>query len=160
MREPKTEHLFGVEVSGIPDGAGLRIKSTGPWGVYVSSVDPGRAQRCFCQCLVQFAIGRRLLTAVPGGGAKLAETQIDWDAMLLNGSGQIGVVVFGAAEGRVVRMHGSPIPHSAKEEMRMEWWRSPQGSLVIASDPGDRIDGWIVDAVTADLKAAKAAKLN
>lgn len=146
-------HRLGVKfaVEGIPDCAGLRIKTLEPKGLYVSSEDPEAAKWHFENKVVEYVGACKLLASEKGGGWTLTE-RIDWDAALLAGEAQVAVRTVSAAEARFVRSEGELLLAPPVQMLTVEWFQNSEGAQIcIVRDEGDLIDDWIVKAVLADV---------
>lgn len=146
------ELVVKFSVSGIPDSAGLRIKTTEPTGLYISSRDPAAAQWYLETMIIHLIIKRGLLKPTPGGGWSLVK-KLDWPDITGAGYGEAIVCTVGRAEVQNMQRKGSPVLIPPVQKLTIDWWNNPKRELLcIVRDEGDMIDGWVVSAITDDLK--------
>jgi len=139
-------------VTGIPDTAGLRIRSTNPTGLYISSKNPEAAKWYFETIIFKLITSLSLLPHKEGGGLHLKE-ELDWDAITFLGTGELTICTMSPEETRAEVKTGTPIIMSPVEDLTVNWWKNPQkNEFCIIYDPGDNMDIWLIESVTEDLK--------
>ena len=140
---------IAFEVSGRPESAGLRIKSTKPCGVYVSCADAAEAQGRFEAGIAAFVHRNELLPCPPGGAIGLA-AKIDWDDAIARGGGEAQVTAL-SAEWTTKFMEGAePVAETSSQSI-VEWWEHPENGLIcVCRDSGDYADEWIDTAIMED----------
>ncbi len=142
-------------VTGIPDTAGLRIRLTDKIGIYISSIDPLAAQKCFEILAVEFAVEQKILITEGVAGFKIKEDP-DWNSVIISGQGEIEVIPLNFAVIKEMLINAVPknsILKSPWGELETEWWENPNGGkFCIARDKGGKVDSWLLEEVFKDLK--------
>lgn len=142
-------------VTGIPDQAGLRIRSMEPVGLYLSSGDPAAAEWHFETLIVQLVMENKLLEWEPGGGLRLL-SELNWPEIIAAGSGEAVVVTATAEEIANVKKVGNLVIMPPVQKLVVDWWEDPSGrSFCIARDKKEIVDKWFLDALEEDLGKAK-----
>ena len=148
--QPQRQLEVEFSVQGIPDSAGLRIKTTNPTGVYLSGKDREAAQRYFEEALLKFASQRRLLHVLPNEGLTLTK-EIDWSASMVDGLGHVTIRVMSFAETVKAIKGAIPTTVPPAQPMIIEWAQSPHIPLLcIVRDKSDTVDRWLVDSIIED----------
>ncbi len=142
-------------ISGWPESSGVRIKTTAPTGVYISSKNREAAQWHFPRVVVSFVRMLELLKPEDGGG--LTYSQVNWDKALVDGVGELEIRVTSANEMSEIMRTGTPQIIAPVEKLRIEEWNGPQGGVFFMGWdlPGDKMDKWLVESVTQDLGLPK-----
>jgi len=137
-------------VTGLPDSSGLRIKSTEPTGLYISSADAAAAQWYFETQIVQLLLSRSLLDSIPGGGWRFNEL-LDWPKIIVEGHGEAIIRLMNVEETRDIRRDGYRTYIPPVKKLTAEWWRNADGhEFCIVFDGPDMIDEWVLEAVKED----------
>src|SRR3989344_2932996 len=90
--ENAKEYAVAFEISAIPDSSGLRIRSTSPVGIYLSSVNREAALWWFMQIILEFAIESGLLPLKQGEGLTTKKDP-DWDLCIAAGTGEVTIQI-------------------------------------------------------------------
>ena len=144
-------------VTGLPDTAGLRIRSTNPIGLYISSRDAEAAQWYFETRIVELATIRKLLVPKRGAGACLLEGRLDWSIFITSGTGEVVIRTMSLEETREMLRVSTHIVLQPVQKLVTDWWKDSNGKkFCIVHDPGDMIDEWLVRCIDEDLELERA----
>ena len=150
MVEENSRFTVKFSVSGLPDTAGLRIRSTDPTGLYISSRDAQAAQWHFETKIVEFV--SRLGLLVPKQKVCLhLEESIDWNFVTISGVGEVNICALSVKKTQDIVRTASLVRFSPVQELAIEWLKNSDGNKVcFIRDPGDYIDRWIIDSFMED----------
>lgn len=138
-------------VTGIPDTLGLRLRSTEPIGLYISSRNAEAAQWYFEKMIVEFVGVRGLLVPEQGAGLRLEE-KLDWNALTVSGAGETVIRAMSVEETCKMLRVSTPVMLPPVQKLATDWWKDPnENEFCIVHDPGDMIDRWLVESIENDL---------
>lgn len=133
------------------------MKSTNPFGLYLSSKSREAAQYWIFLHAIDFVSKRELLLPEPGGG--YSHEQVDWEKALRESSCDIIIrtltkdaVQKGMSSLERVTFHPEPKLHA-------DWWQGQNMPMMcVVRDDGDKntvVDGeWLLNSMRRDLIAA------
>ena len=157
MVEEKSRLAMKFSVTGLPDTAGLRIRSTNPIGLYISSRDAEAAQWYFETKIVELATIRKLLVPKRGAGVRLLEGRLDWSIFIISGTGEVVIRTMSLEETREMLRVSTPTVLPPVQKLVTDWWKDSNGKkFCIVHDPGDMIDEWLVRCIDEDLELERA----
>jgi hypothetical protein len=146
-------------VTGYPEASGLRIRSTEPVGLYVSSADPEAAQWWFERQVVELVAERKVLHREKGEG--LAPVlEIDWNEALMSGCGKMIIRTMSVSEVMDTIREGTLDIIPPVKKLLVEWWpgRNNLQTICVVRDNKKTIDSWIVKSMKEDSKNGKLFK--
>ncbi len=150
--EQATHYTLHIEISPYPEASGLRIKSTNPAGLYLSTRSRESATYWTGHYAADFVMKRKLLPMRP----RLALTQLDptdWEKLILEGGGDLYFSICSPEETHEMLKDATPVVIHPVPKLYANWWQGPTGLMSIVADQED-IDEWIVETIKQDLEAA------
>lgn len=118
----------------------IRIHSTNPTGVYVSTKDMQAGIQYFMKCLYDF-MGTRHKSEIPPDQHLCVLHPPNWEEALRKGKGK---VEFGIGEHDIQFLK----PDTELEE---QWFQKGDGEIIcIISDKGEYVDDWLVEILHQD----------
>lgn len=155
MAQPR-QLKAAFSVHGIPDTSGLRIRSTDPKGVYVSSVRAESATWYFEKAIIEQVIALRLLPLEAGDCLFIPE-RINWDEAVQSGSGIATVTAATRAEAAHLLQGATRLVQTPVEPLVVERWESEAGTpFLLVYDRGDLMDDWLIRSATEDMQTRVA----
>jgi hypothetical protein len=145
------EREIPITITGWPGSAGLRIRFSSMMAFYISSADP-EAAKYWCEiAAVQMAVIRRLIDLQPDESAMLDRQPLDWNAIIMKGSGSLLVKAQSAADTDKAKQVGNRI-FKHPYDLQVDRWKSPNGPFFMITDKGDLMDAWILESIKSDLE--------
>ena len=157
MVERESRLTVKFSVTGLPDTAGLRIRSTDPIGLYISSRNAEAAQWYFETEIIELATIWKLLVPGRGIGVRLLEGRLDWSIFIISGTGEVVIRTMSLEETREMLRASTPTVLTPIQKLATGRYKDPNGKeFYIVHDPGDMIDEWLVRCIDEDLELERA----
>ncbi len=150
----RQQYTVSLQIYGIPESNGLRIRSTNPVGLYVASLDAEAAKFYFQSCILDVLIREELIEAGPG--IPIMSNEVPWDAFVNAGHGTIEFRTL--SKDVPASFTANMVRHLPPKKLTVDRWDAADGkSYYVVRDPDDsKIDEWFLAAIKEDVARAAA----